>query len=56
VANGRVRHALGPWRASGRWWEPGVWERDEWDVALRDHCVLRLVKQAAGWTVEGVLD
>jgi protein ImuB len=56
VANGKVRLALGPWRASGRWWEPGAWERDEWDVALRDHSVLRLVKQAAGWTVEGVLD
>jgi protein ImuB len=56
VAGGTIRLALGPWRASGGWWEPGAWEREEWDVALRDHEVLRLVKQAGGWSVEGVLD
>jgi hypothetical protein len=56
AAAGKVRFALGPWRASGGWWEPGAWEREEWDVLLRDHQVVRLVKEAGGWTVAGMLD
>jgi protein ImuB len=31
---GKVICASGPWRASGDWWRPDVWARDEWDVAL----------------------
>jgi protein ImuB len=56
LANGRLQMAVGPWRASGHWWEPAAWERDEWDVVTRDGKVLRLVRQADGWFVEGILD
>lgn len=31
---GRIACAAGPWRASGDWWRPDVWARDEWDVAV----------------------
>lgn len=56
VAQGKLQVAVGPWRASGNWWEPGVWQRDEWDVCSRSGKVLRLVRRADGWFVEGVLD
>lgn len=56
VANGQVKVAIGPWRASGRWWEPGAWQRDEWDVETRSGTVLRLSQRPEGWFVAGVLD
>lgn len=57
VANGALKIAVGPWRSSGQWWEPGqAWSREEWDVATRDGRVLRLVQRPEGWFVEGVLD
>jgi protein ImuB len=31
---GRIVCAAGPWRASGEWWRPDVWARDEWDVVV----------------------
>jgi hypothetical protein len=56
VANGKLPVALGPWRASGRWWELGAWEREEWDVVTRDGTVLRLVDEAGQWRVEALAD
>jgi protein ImuB len=32
----QVLAASGPWRSSGNWWnQSSVWDRDEWDVALK---------------------
>ncbi|HKP46562.1 MAG TPA: hypothetical protein VJT50_08175 [Pyrinomonadaceae bacterium] len=31
---GKIIGLAGPWRASGEWWRPDVWARDEWDVAI----------------------
>ena len=31
---GKVVGLAGPWRASGEWWRPDLWARDEWDVAI----------------------
>jgi len=56
AANGALTIALGPWRASGNWWEPDAWKRDEWDVQTRDGKVLQLVNRADGWFVEGIMD
>jgi protein ImuB len=53
---GRLSITIGPWRASGNWWEPGGWEREEWDAATSDGRVIRLARQADGWFVEGVVD
>ena len=56
VAKGKLSVALGPWRASGHWWEPGAWERHEWDVQTRDGQVLRLVQSDGEWRVEAIVD
>jgi hypothetical protein len=56
VANGRLKLVIGPWHASGKWWEPGAWQREEWDATTANGKTLRLVRQPGGWTVEGVLD
>jgi hypothetical protein len=47
---------LGPWRASGHWWEPGAWEREEWDVQTSAGQALRLVRTGDEWRVEAVAD
>jgi protein ImuB len=54
---GAVRDRAGPWRASGDWWDV-AWSREEWDVALDDGAVYRLVldRLRETWCVEGVLD
>ena len=54
--SGRIRVAVGPWRASGNWWEPGAWQREEWDVEGRHGAIYRLACEPDGWKVEGVLD
>ncbi len=57
MANGRLRITLGPWCASGHWWEAdGAWRREDWDVESAGGETLRLCREPAGWTVEGVLD
>jgi len=56
LASGRLSIALGPWRASGQWWEPGAWQREEWDVQTRDGEALRLVHQNGEWRVEAIVD
>ena len=56
VAKGQLGIALGPWRASGHWWEPDAWERAEWDVQTRDGQALRLVQSNGEWRVEAIVD
>ena len=56
VSRGKLRLMLGPWRASGHWWEPTGWEREEWDAVTADGQLIRLVRQPNGWFVEGFID
>ena len=56
LADGRLRVALGPWRSSGRWWEPGGWQREEWDVETARGRALRLVHTDGEWRVEAIVD
>jgi len=54
---GAVVAAAGPWRASGEWWAPARWEREEWDVGLDDGALYRICRQPeARWFVDGVYD
>jgi protein ImuB len=55
---GRVVQIAGPWRSSGDWWRPNFWSSDEWDLALSDGALYRLVRNRAAqqWFVEGVYD
>lgn len=34
--HGPIAAASGPWRTSGDWWRPNTWDREEWDIELRD--------------------
>jgi protein ImuB len=56
MSKGRLKIVVGPWRASGQWWEAGGWEREEWEALTHDGQVLRLVHQPEGWFVEGMMD
>lgn len=55
-AAGHVSDCRGPWTHSGQWWEPGGWNRVEWDVELKAGGVYRLVKDQGTWWVEGMYD
>ena len=57
--SGAIVQAAGPWRTSGEWWEAGqAWDRDEWDVAMADGTIYRLVVErgVGQWFLEGVID
>jgi protein ImuB len=53
-----VLAAAGPWRASGEWWTPAAWDRDEFDVALSDGALYRLYldRFRGRWFLEGSYD
>lgn len=53
AGNGPVRAALGPYRASGAWWDKEVWAVEEWDVELENGGLYRLACVAQAWRVEG---
>lgn len=54
---GVVVEARGPWKSEGDWWHRGQsWERSEWDVALLNHGLFRLVETPQGWSLEGYYD
>lgn len=60
MPGGAIDRCAGPWRTSGAWWTApeGQWDRDEWDVALRDGTLCRLfrARDTGAWFMEGVLD
>ena len=47
---------LGPYRASGDWWEREQWSAEEWDVDLGERGLLRLRRDPAGWFIDGCYD
>jgi protein ImuB len=54
---GAIREALGPYRASGGWWESDRWSAEEWDIALEDGSLYRLARTAENdWRIEGSYD
>jgi protein ImuB len=58
-AAGEVVAAAGPWRASGDWWSPSPWSREEWDVELSNGGVYRVflsLSSARAWFLEGMYD
>jgi protein ImuB len=54
----RIVRRAGPWRTSGEWWRPDSWDRDEWDVALRDGSLYRTYRERGTerWFVDGEYD
>ena len=62
LSGGGVEMCAGPWRTSGAWWDESVpgtsWDRDEWDVSLRDGATYRLFRErtADHWFIDGIVD
>ncbi len=56
VVTGRVKASLGPYRASGDWWESERWGVEEWDVEIVGHGLYRLRKVEQTWIIEGCYD
>jgi protein ImuB len=55
-AHGRIAEALGPYRASGGWWDGDHWAGEEWDVEIAGQGLYRLTRQNDAWFVEGCYD
>ena len=55
---GAVLRSAGPWRTAGDWWRDTIWDRDEWDVALKDGALYLVYfdRRAGAWFVEGAYD
>lgn len=53
---GAIRDALGPYRASGGWWERDQWAAEEWDVEMESGGLYRIARVAGAWRIEGSYD
>lgn len=53
-----VTACAGPWHASGEWWTPTAWSRQEWDVELSGGGLFRvyLDRMMGRWFLEGSYD
>ncbi len=58
VARGRVVHASGPWRTTGRWWSEKRYALDHYDVQVEDGTVMRLAFDFVQrtWQIDGLYD
>jgi protein ImuB len=58
VATGKVVNWGGPWRISGNWWDGHAWNWEEWDIALVNKGIFRLVydRLSRAWFLDGVYD
>ncbi len=58
VARGAVEIAKGPWFTFGNWWRTDMWNREEWDIALRSGSLYRIFRDLRNetWFVEGNYD
>jgi hypothetical protein len=58
VARGAVEIAKGPWFTFGNWWRTDMWNREEWDIALRSGALYRIFRDLRNetWFVEGNYD
>jgi len=57
VFQGAIREIRGPWRSSGDWWQTDrAWSRLEWDIALAEGGLYRLLLIGEAYLVEGEYD
>ena len=54
--HGPIATANGPWRTSGDWWRPSMWDREEWDVELSNGGLYRVYQASQRWFLEGMYD
>jgi protein ImuB len=54
---GEISAQLGPWRGGGDWWQQDrAWHRTEWDIALTEGGLYRLLLIGNAYFVEGEYD
>jgi protein ImuB len=53
---GTTATQMGPYAASGNWWDDKSWTRREWDLHLSHGPVLRCHEHGDGWQVDGIYD
>ena len=55
--HGPIATASGPWRTSGDWWRPTMWDREEWDIEVAD-ALYRIYYDVHldRWYTQGVYD
>jgi protein ImuB len=53
---GTIRDALGPYRASGAWWERDCWANEEWDIEMECGGLYRVARVGDEWRIEGSYD
>jgi len=53
---GATAAQMGPYAASGNWWDDKSWTRREWDLHLSHGPVLRCHEHGDGWKVDGIYD
>jgi protein ImuB len=55
--HGPIATANGPWRTSGDWWRPSMWDREEWDIEAAD-ALYRIYYDVHldRWYAQGVYD
>ena len=55
--HGPIATASGPWRTSGDWWRPNMWDREEWDIEVVD-ALYRIYYDVHldRWYAQGVYD
>jgi len=56
AVQGRILEVLGPYRASGDWWDRECWSVEEWDVEIHGHGLYRLHHERGGWFIDGCYD
>jgi len=58
LVSGEVTRAAGPWKTSGHWWDEHRWNWEEWDVAIANQGLYRLVWEPLRkrWFFEGYYD
>jgi len=55
--HGAIDTILGPWRSSGEWWQHDhTWSRFEWDIALANGGLYRLIQVSEAFFIEGEYD
>ena len=55
--HGPITTAGGPWRTSGDWWRPTMWDREEWDIEVLDRLYrIHYDVHMDRWYAEGVYD
>ncbi|MBC7366872.1 MAG: hypothetical protein H7343_08685, partial [Undibacterium sp.] len=57
LMHGEISAQLGPWPANGHWWQADrAWQRTEWDIALTEGGLYRLLQIGDTWFIDGEYD